>query len=323
MKIVYVFVSGGDDCFAEQAYVSMYSLRRFNPDCRIVLATDGYTLSLLDGRGGRIKEYADEIVVFDVPEGFSPTQRSRYIKTSLRQEIEGDFLFLDTDTLILGSLADIGDACGDVCMARMQDADSREPDNPPTMLQSYNRMKGVAPGKSHGISDYFNSGVMLVRETPVAHRLFEAWHRLWEESSLRYGFHKDQCALWLANMQCGNVVGTLDGRYNLQAICPRIALRYLGDCRVFHYIGSSRFMKEFPLRDRTSLERLLETEESGGLDKMLDEIKTDYLNGLVIRLGDEDLRWIHSPLVQLARKVSSALPVLDRALVGICKIIGK
>lgn len=47
-KIIYVLVSNENDCYLEQALVSIYSLRLYNPDANLLLLVDEETsLSLI------------------------------------------------------------------------------------------------------------------------------------------------------------------------------------------------------------------------------------------------------------------------------------
>lgn len=39
-KIIYVLVSNENDCYLEQALVSIYSLRLYNPDANLLLLVD-------------------------------------------------------------------------------------------------------------------------------------------------------------------------------------------------------------------------------------------------------------------------------------------
>lgn len=53
MKIVYVLVSGKEDLYFEQFYISLLSARKHNPSDKIILLTDTTTKSLIQERGGR------------------------------------------------------------------------------------------------------------------------------------------------------------------------------------------------------------------------------------------------------------------------------
>ncbi len=49
-------------------------------------------------------ELIDEVVIGNVPENYSPKERSRELKTRVREYIKGDFFYIDTDTIICKSL---------------------------------------------------------------------------------------------------------------------------------------------------------------------------------------------------------------------------
>ena len=47
-KIIYVLVSNENDCYLEQALVSIYSLRLYNPDANLLLLVDEETSRTLE-----------------------------------------------------------------------------------------------------------------------------------------------------------------------------------------------------------------------------------------------------------------------------------
>ena len=107
-KIIYVLVSNENDCYLEQALVSIYSLRLYNPDANLLLLVDEETSRTLEnGIRKLILNYVSKLVIVDVPFHYSKQQKSRYIKTSLRSQVIGDFLFIDCDTIINEELKDI------------------------------------------------------------------------------------------------------------------------------------------------------------------------------------------------------------------------
>ena len=106
-KIVYVVVSDEHDIYLEQACLSMHSLRLYNPDAMITVVLDKHTNATICGKRSIILDYVSEKIVIN-PEGkFSKMQLSRFIKTNLRKYVIGDFLFIDSDTIITSSLADM------------------------------------------------------------------------------------------------------------------------------------------------------------------------------------------------------------------------
>lgn len=83
-KIIYVLVSNENDCYLEQALVSIYSLRLYNPDANLLLLVDEETSRTLEnGIRKLILNYVSKLVIVDVPFHYSKQQKSRYIKTSL------------------------------------------------------------------------------------------------------------------------------------------------------------------------------------------------------------------------------------------------
>ena len=106
-KLVYVLTCAPDHYFIEQALLSVYTARYYNPDATIVLIVDDLTDKLLVGIRAEILEYISEKKVKILPKEMSMMQRSRWLKTSVRNIIDGDFLFIDCDTLIARSLLEI------------------------------------------------------------------------------------------------------------------------------------------------------------------------------------------------------------------------
>lgn len=111
-KLVYVLTCAAEAYYIEQALMSIYTARHYNPEAQIILITDDLTDGLLCGTRGQLLRYITEKVVVPFEDAsLSMMYRSRWLKTSVRGLISGDFLFIDTDTIINGSLASI-DFCG-------------------------------------------------------------------------------------------------------------------------------------------------------------------------------------------------------------------
>lgn len=62
---------------------------------------------------------------------------------------------------------------------------------------------------------YFNSGVMLVRDTPVSHNLYKEWYIQWQHS-LNKGVNLDQPSMNYVNIQLGKLITELPGVWNCQ-----------------------------------------------------------------------------------------------------------
>ena len=113
-KIIYTLVSENSDYYLEQALISVYSLRKHNPEATVELVVDKDTAATLVEKRSKIKEYVTSIVEIDVPREYDKKRRSRFLKTNLRQLVKGDYLFIDCDTVICGKLDEIDAFDGDL-----------------------------------------------------------------------------------------------------------------------------------------------------------------------------------------------------------------
>ena len=100
-QFLYVLVSKPEDYYYEQLLISVTSLRKHNPNAFVTVLVDNRTNETLCGPlRGRIKDLVQNIVVVDFDDNLNNTKRSRYLKTTMREHIQGDFLFVDCDTVI-------------------------------------------------------------------------------------------------------------------------------------------------------------------------------------------------------------------------------
>ena len=313
LKYVYALISSADDFYTEQALVSMHSLRLHNPGCHIILVTDDDTLNALTGNRAWIKNYVDEYVIVNSPAGFSPKQKSRVLKTTLRQNIKGDFLFLDCDTVVMGSLEELNDADCDVAAVYAQHTNHWNSQNQHWHFTKYYKMREVAPDERFDINYHCNSGVMLCRDTEKAHLLFETWHKFWLTSSTQYGYHSDQCDLWRANASIGNIMTELNGIYNCQIIYTMNAWRYFSDCKILHYFNTSKQYGNLRIKTPEVLNKIREKGITLEIEEMLQTLKDEYLNSFKL-LKDEALQIYNSPLVEFARNLSEKYPSLNTGI---------
>lgn len=233
-KIVYCMVSDGHDWFYEQALISVYSLLNYNPEAHVVLIVDRETNKTLVGNRGELVKLAAEKIVVDVPEKYpSKNQHSRYLKTNVRRFVKGDYLFVDTDTIVTDSLDEV----------------DRLPVKVGAVIDEHRRMKYAKDNKQaqgcrllgFDINDYtvFNSGVMLVRDCPEAHALYKSWFAAWEQSEALGKIGRDQPALMKANIE-HNIIKQIDDKWNTMAGCVNTdLLEYLKTSVIIHFCASS------------------------------------------------------------------------------------
>ena len=231
-KVAYVLVSNQNDIYLEQLYFSMYSLRMHNPHTEILIICDSATNESLVGNRKLLSEISDKIISVDVPLSYNNMQKSRFIKTSLRKHVQGDYVYIDNDTIITDELT---------ALDRLEYPLMGVPDFH-CDIESY-------PGKK----DYqifsskvnlcfekhkycFNGGVMYVKDDPISYQLYELWNREWI-ANLDLGYSTDQQSLFAANEKCGFPIKVLDDIYNCQIMYN--GLKYLYKAKIIHYFASS------------------------------------------------------------------------------------
>lgn len=286
-KIVFSVVSGKKGIYLAQAMVAAYSCRRHNPDATILLVVDQDTATVIEEECSNIKKYVSEVVVVETPKTYSNMLRSRYLKTTLRQNIEGDFLFIDTDTVIADSLASADDIKGDVCAV----IDIH------TLVSEHFRQDYIMKTLSFvdlNLSDlrdrYFNSGVMYVKDSPMSHRLFNLWYKYWLES-LTNGSGVDQPALAKANKECGYAITELDGAWNCQLAHNYI--NYLSKAKILHYFNAND-TKSYKLQDVSVLKEVAECGDvPQWLAKDLENPKSLFAKHNVVAYG-EDMQFLRT-----------------------------
>lgn len=264
-KLLYILVSSKADVYTEQAWVSACSARLRNPSARIELLTDGDTA--LPEPMARL---FDNIVRVDFPKDTPPMMRSRLLKTGMRSHVEGDFLFIDADTVVARPLDDI-DAV-EAPLAACLDLHSPFQDHPHyTATVNMCRKLGF---DASGINSYFNSGVMLVKDTPENHAFFQAWQENYL-SGYAAGIRPDQPSL--AKTNSDGKIALLPDEWNCEV---QNGVRYLRDAYIVHYmvtnVGSGPQDSLFLLNNR---EVLLRMREAGDITPEIRSVVEDHFKG--------------------------------------------
>lgn len=232
-KIVYCTVSGSEDMYLAQAFISIYSARRYNPSATIVLLVDKSTSDVIEKHFRNLKGYVTNVIVANVPEHLNKMERSRYLKTTMREHVDGDFLYIDTDTIVTCNLSEIDNA--DFDMGSVLDRHARISVHVLSRKIS-NDLRKVNMNLKDLKDKYFNSGVLFVKDTPNTHELFDKWHTIWEETR-HMGKPIDQPPLARANMECGYIIHEMDGEWNCQL--SDNFLNYFHDAKILHYFASN------------------------------------------------------------------------------------
>lgn len=320
MKFVYVLISSDKDFYAEEALVSMYSLKKHNPDGEIILVSDENTLESLKGNRGRVHDYVDNYITVNPPANLTQVQKSRFLKTSIRRLIEGDFLYMDNDTVVYGSLNDIFISTGDICAVLDKHLTDDNQIISNKRIREYCECLGLGNLLTLTVGDYFNGGILYARDSEPAHDFFKKWHDLWLEGS-RKGFNYDQPALWYTNYQMNGIITPLEGVYNCQIRCKH-SLQYLEDCRILHYFSDLKHYQGFFMQDKKNLQYIRDNGLDRKITDLIDNIKCDYGTQDMIILKDNELEIYNSPLVILARKLSRDFPYTNKLAKACYRLFG-
>ena len=104
LQVCYVIVSQGWDRHAQMMWLSAHKLRLHEPNAWITLITDPESRLHLERSAGQLLGAVDQVVTAERPLE-NPQFRAFHIRTLMRRCIEGDFLHLDGDTLIVNRIA--------------------------------------------------------------------------------------------------------------------------------------------------------------------------------------------------------------------------
>ena len=259
-KLVYVLTCAPKATYIEQALISIWSARYHNPDAHIVLLVDDKTNELLVGKRAEVLEYITEKVVIPFEDvNANMMYRSRWIKTQVRQLIKGDLLFIDCDTIVNKSLEEIDEVKAEA--AAVPESNLPIADFHPSLYESMEENAKKIGWDIAGEEYYYSSGVIYVKDTPMAHKMFQLWHQCWIEGG-KIGINIDQPSLAKANIECGHLIERIDDKWNcIMFTYPRHAneanilhfaayrnMSFLFSKRVLRYIkdnGLTKYIKEY------------------------------------------------------------------------------
>lgn len=210
-RLVYVLTCAPEGCFIEQALLAIWSARYHNPSAHIILIVDDKTDGLITGGRNELLKYISEKIVIPFDDDKPMVYRSRWIKTFVRELVEGDFLFVDCDTITTRSLEEIDTwSC---MMGAVPDSHLAVYEFGKELMKS-SKVKVAPLGIDLDAEEYyFSSGVLYVKDTPETHSLYERWHSIWEEGVLK-GVNIDQPSLAKANIEAGHLIERIDDRFN-------------------------------------------------------------------------------------------------------------
>ena len=231
MQYLYTLTSTENDYFYEQFLLSATSLKIQIPDAQIILLCDTKTIeTLAEKRQNHLKLIA-KIISVETPARFNQIEISRWVRTSMRRLVKGDFLFLDGDTVVTDDLSAIFQTHTNfsACLDKhsLIDIHSKK-----TSIITKNKLLGF---DSHITNHHYNGGVLFCPDTPETHKIFDRWHELWLYSRKK-NIIRDQPSLNMAIYENQSCFSELDGTWNCQIAYN--GLPYLSCSRIIHYFAT-------------------------------------------------------------------------------------
>lgn len=199
-----------DECkYADLTLLSATFLRTIHPEAFIRILTDPFTLELLTQHKHTLLQVVDEVISESIPYT-SPVLRSRYLKTHMRLLITGDFIYLDSDTIIRKPIINIFEYPEPIDL--VENHNRPYPANlPEKEAQIFNTNGWNRDGMLH----YFNSGVIKWDDSEASMELANMWISNWNKS-VENGFLLDQPALNHAISNWNGQTRILDATFNAQ-----------------------------------------------------------------------------------------------------------
>ena len=242
LKVVYVLCCSEQDTYYEEFLLSYKSLTIHNPgiNVEVVMDPDSYKYII-----GKHEPLLNGVTMLEVPVPAPASDKckdgvwkSRYLKTGLRSIVKGDFLYIDTDTLVTRSLSDIDDFEADVAAVINGNGQAG-------FVDRINRYYVNLAGLNEIKGPYFNGGVFLSRDTEISHSFFNAWHSRWLRQVKGGGPCFDQPMLFKTNLEAEQIIRELPGEWNVQTAWDESACLF-SKARIIHYYASEHlFAKRF------------------------------------------------------------------------------
>ncbi|MDR0321277.1 MAG: hypothetical protein LBI28_07220 [Treponema sp.] len=311
MKYVYVLTSSQNDLYYEQFFLSVTSLRLHNPNACIVALIDSKTKDGLTGKRVGYEQVVSDTVIINAPNELSQREVSRWIKTSMKKYVTGDFLYIDCDTVIAGNID---------C-------------NFPPELKIGAILDTHVPLAKHHLAVYFeeedkklgftssfetgkryNGGIIFCRDTPQGDDFFSKWHSLWLYSNKK-GNHHDMPSLNQANYEMGGIITGIGDEWNCQI--THNGLPYLYEARIIHYYATAFTFICCPFIPASDTV-LSSVKESGIISHEIMELlknpKTAFEHNSRIISGEAELDVVNSKLFSLLLRIRKKKPKHFKAL---------
>lgn len=232
MKYLYVCVSSEKDSYLEQAFASIVTLKSKTPNAFVSLLMDEDTEKSLIGGRENIKHLVDEVVSVEFSPEVCQKVRSRRLKTSMRNLVNGDFLFIDTDTFIFQDLTELEKL--PASFAGVQDKHCPLSKN--DQVHTLSLSKKLLWNSPDFVNEetFINGGVLLVRDSKENRDFFKDWNKEYQKWEKK-GISQDMPSLALVNYKHDHCISEIEGSWNCQL---ESGAQFFRSAKIFHYYAS-------------------------------------------------------------------------------------
>ena len=290
-KILYVITTRETDVYYEQLLVSVTSLRLYmtKEEAWVTVLTDNKTNETMTGFRSKLDDLVNEKIVIDFPDNVSMYDRSRLLKTGMRKYVKGDFLYIDSDTVIcdrLDELDDFGFELGAVMNCHVNFMD-----NP---YRNWHVWQAKHLGWDVSKDDvYYNGGLCYSKEGKTSDEFFRHWNEDWIYSNKK-GIPNDEPSFAQANIEMGYPLKEIPGEWNCQL---KYGLKYLNKVKILHFL-CTQYMPSSKdcLYYFTDKAVYLKIRENGGMtEEVMYMLKhpLEGFNKLTMIVGGSDVDMLH------------------------------
>lgn len=244
--VCYILTDTEELMYYNEMLISLSSLRMQRFSGPVVILTDESTAAELQKQ--KRCEYKElggaELRIVAVPGSYTQKEKSRFLKTSMRDLLSGDFLFLDTDTVVSEPLA----TQFDQELALVLDYNIELQNRSAQSIYNVTSLNRECGYKLDMLFPYFNTGCIWAKDTSMVHGFFHDWHDEWK-NCLRRGLHHDQPALNYINRMKGGVIQELPDVYNVQISASPSPINLIPRAKIIHYFNGGFdkiYLLQFP-----------------------------------------------------------------------------
>ena len=311
MKCVYVLTSSKNDLYYEQFLLSIASLRLHNHNAHITVLIDSKTKEGLVKERSGYEQYISETVTIVAPQELSQKEVSRWIKTSIKKYVSGNFIYIDCDTIISGTLEQNFPSHMKVGAI----LDTHAPLSRHHLVAHFEsedrKLKFVS---SFETKRRYNGGVIFCRDIPESDDFFSRWHSLWLYSN-KEGNSQDMPALNQANYEMDGIITELPGEWNCQI--THNGLPFLSEAKIIHYYATALNFIDCPYLLGTKAV-LYSVKETGYISleimELLKKPKAAFEHNSRIISGEAELDAVNSKLFSLLLRVRKKKPKMFKSI---------